>query len=359
MKDTSFLLAIALLVGCSSSEEPGTNDDKTEPLRSGIHVENGQLVDKEGNAFVPYGFNSVHVWLDKEEAEQALRQSIPRSGANTVRLVTSGRSWTWNNQSSTSAQKRFLVETAVEAGLVPMLEMHDGTCLDACDQEPADGKMGLSQIVDEWLQPENVSLAKAYEGELLINIANEWGPQDSVFLNCYKEAITRLRNAGINNVLVIDAGRCGQGASTLLEFGDALYRHDPLSNILLSIHMYGFWRTEDKTFDGWTPPYLAEEVIPQLAALEAPVVVGEFGWEGEGTAINYDPRKIMQLCKENNIGWLFWAWYDGQAKPYYNTVSTEDYSLLENDDLSESGKFIVNDPELGMRNIARKPAGFE
>lgn len=354
-------LFVIVLGGCDpDSSEPDVVDpgpDFPEELQ-GIHVEDGILVDADGKQFIPYGFNSVHVWLNEESAREALTTFIPASGANTVRLVTSGQSWTWNNQSRSSAKKRELVELALSAGLVPMLEMHDGTCLNECDYPAEDGKMGIEQIVDEWLQPENRKLMKDYEGELLVNIANEWGPEDSAYLECYKMAISRFREAGVRNVLVIDAGRCGQGANTLLQFGDALYEHDSLKNIVLSIHLYGLWRTADREFSDWTPPYLVEEVIPQLAALKAPVVIGELGWRGEGSAINYDPEKLLEVAREHEIGWLFWAWYDGDEKPFYNTVSTTDYSLNTDDDLSEAGEFLVNDPEYGLRNIAKKPAGF-
>jgi mannan endo-1,4-beta-mannosidase len=360
LHNTFFVFALFLGACVSENLETQVIDpgpDLPEKVQ-GIRVKDGKLIDAAGEQFIPYGFNSVHVWLNEDAAREALKTSIPASGANTVRMVTSGQSWIWNNQSRSAAQKRELVELAISAGLVPMLEMHDGTCLNECDFPAKEGKMGIEQIVDEWLQPENRKLMEDYEGELLVNIANEWGPEDSVYLECYKRAITRFRRAGVRNVLVIDAGRCGQGANTLLQFGDALYEHDSLKNIVLSIHLYGLWRTADREFSDWTPPYLVEEVIPQLAALKAPVVIGELGWKGEGSAINYNPEKLLEVARQHEIGWLFWAWYDGEEKPFYNTISTDDYSLSSDEDLSEAGSFLVNDTDYGLRNIAKKPAGF-
>ncbi|REG92880.1 cellulase family glycosylhydrolase [Algoriphagus antarcticus] len=353
------LVSVFLFLACSI-DEGDSIFDPMDPEKSSwsISVSNGNLVDSEGKLFIPYGFNSVHVWLDEAQSINALKNEMPKSGANTVRIVASGSSWTWNQQSNTASKRRKLIEAAIEGKMVPMLEFHDGTCMELCDLPAKDGKMGLKQIVDEWLEPANLQLLKDYEGQLMVNIANEWGPEDRGFLDCYKDAISRLRSAGVKNVLVIDAGRCGQSANTLLEFGDQLFDHDPLKNLVLSIHMYGFWTTEDKTFSEWTPPFDIETFIPRLANLKAPVIVGEFGWEGEGSSINYDPKKALQIFHDNQIGWLFWAWYDGKDKPFFNATKDESYRFNKDSDLTDAGRFIIHDPKLGMKVIAKKPSNM-
>lgn len=346
---------------CSDNDEEPITPDTVE-IEDGdwnLHVENGEILDEKGKVFIPYGFNSVHIWLDESLSINALRYEIPKSGANTVRIVSAGSSWTWNNQSNTAAKRRVLVKNAIDGKLIPMLELHDGTCLSDCSLEASDGKMGLEQIVDEWLQPENVKLLKDYEGKLMMNVANEWGPQNDDYLVCYKNAITRIRNAGIKNIIVIDAGNCGQGANTLLNYGDELFEHDPLKNIVLSIHLYGFWRTSDKDFTNWTPPFSVETDIPKLAGLKAPVIVGEFGWSGDESAINYDPLKTLKILKENNIGWLFWSWYDDSSTEYYNSVLNSEYRFNDEEDLSPAGHIIINDSELGMKKNASKPSGMK
>lgn len=354
-----FLVLLGWIILACNSESGDTTPKMPEEKKIGIRVKDGKLVDKENKEFVPYGLNSVHIWLDEQSSLDALGKEIKKSGANTVRLVTAGKSWTWNNQSRTAQQKRALVKKAIDAGLVPMIEMHDGTCVTECNKTPSDGKMGLKQLVDEWLEPENRSMLREFENELMLNIANEWGSADHSFLTCYKEAISRLRAANVNNVLVIDAGgNCGQNPQSLLDFGNELFNHDPLKNVVLSIHMYGFWRTEDKQFSDWTPPFSVEEIIPKLAKLDAPVILGEFGWSGEGSSINYNPEILLQSCKENGIGWLFWAWSDGLEKPYYSIVKSVDLRFDDASDLSAAGDFLINHPTLGFKSISSKPAGF-
>jgi len=302
--------------------------------------------------------------MDEAHSLNALKNAIQKSRANAVRLVTAGRSWHWNQQSATPAQKEMLVETALEASLVPMIEMHDGTCVKVCDLPPIDengeqrGEMGLKQIVDEWLEPANRRMLQEHEDVLLLNIANEWGDNNEAYLSCYKDAITRLREADINNVLVIDAGgNCGQNPNSLLKYGDELFAHDPLNKLVLSIHLYGFWRTDDKSFSDWTPPFSVEEVFPQLADLDAPVIIGEYGWYRNDSERSFNPRKLMEVSKAHGIGWYFWAWADG-SEDLHSIVSSDDYSYDGPDDLSEAGATILLDPEVGFEALAEPPTGF-
>ncbi len=361
-----FVMFVLLLCGSckkKSTETPAPPPPPPPALYVGLKVKDGNIVDKDGRPWIPYGVNSVHIWLNEANSLNALSVEIPKSKANIVRLVTSGSSVTWNNQSITAAQKRNLVQKAVAAGMVPMLEMHDATCVAECSLPAANGKMGLKEIVDEWLAPAMLQVLKDYEGKMIINIANEWGDNTVDWLNCYKTAVKRFRDAGIRSLICIDAGgNCGQNPESLLTWGDALFDSDPEKNIMLSIHMYGFWRTADRNFTSWTPPNSVEEVIPRLAALKAPVIVGEFGWDRSGTNQNRDvlfnPRIMLKTCKENGIGWLFWCWYDGDDKPFYNTVNTGSYQYNREADLSEAGAFLVNDPLLGFKTISKKPSGF-
>lgn len=363
----SAIVIFALLLCSSCNKKPIETPEPPLPPPAvgymGLKVKDGNIVDKDGVPWIPYGVNSVHVWLNEANSLNALSVEIPKSKANIVRLVTSGSSWTWNNQSMTAAQKRNLIQKAVAAGLVPMMEMHDATCVTECSKPAADGKMGIKEIVDEWLAPAMLQVLKDYEGKMIINIANEWGDNTVDWFNCYKTAIKRFRDAGIRTLICIDAGgNCGQNPESLLTWGDALFDSDPEKNIMLSIHLYGYWRTADRTYLSWTPPNSVEEVIPRLAALKTPVVVGEFGWDKSGinqnADVNYNPRILMQTCKANGMGWIFWGWYDGVDKSFYNTVNTVSYQYNSDADLSNAGVFLVNDPMLGFKTLSKKPAGF-
>ncbi len=318
-----------------------------------FHVKGNQIIDSQGQQFIPVGFNSVHVWLDEDAARQGLVSEIPKTKANTVRLVTAGEAWTWNSQSNTPAKKRELVELALKANLVPILELHDGTCVDAYDQPPSDGQMGLKQIVDHWLLPENIALLKQYANVLWLNIANEWGPADSpAWRDGYKKSISRLRRAGITNLLVIDAGGCGQDANSLLKWGNEVAESDPLKKVVLSIHMYGFWATNDKPFDpSWQ--FSVEDTLPKFKMLQVPVMIGEFGWDepsGSNPA-GFNPKILLKLANDLKLGWLFWAWYSNREDLSLNAVNDPGSY-----DLTEIGKVLVDDPEVGLKSLAAKRA---
>jgi hypothetical protein len=313
----------------------------------GFHIEGNRIFRNTGAEFIPVGFNSVHIWLDEAAARHGLEHELAKTGANFVRLVTAGEAWTWNHQSETPAKKRELVELALKAGLIPMLELHDATCVLAYDRPVGEGKAGLKQVVDHWLLPENVATLKQYEDRLWLNIANEWGPSDDpAWAEGYKQSIQRLRAAGIRNMLVIDAGGCGQDPKTLLKWGDAVAAADPLKKVVLSIHLYKFWSSAGKSFDP-ARQYRLETYLPKLKALKTPVIIGEFG--SNGPDVGYDYHVLVQTANKLNMGWLFWAWYDGAGHPPFNAVSNPGTSHL-----TPVGEFLVNDPGLGLRALAVK-----
>jgi hypothetical protein len=360
MNRIAFILLLVLIAN-SLVAQPETRPDDNTGI--GFFVKAGKLYDANGIEFIPYGANSVHVWLNEANSKNALRNEMPKAHINTVRLVTAGESWTWNNQSETPAKKKALAQLAIDADMIPMLELHDGTCLSDIDKSPADGKMGLKQIIDHWLLPENISMLKELEKYLMLNIANEWGPDADAdnkedFLIGYKDAITRLRNAGVKNVLVIDAGGCGQDPRTLLQYADALLAYDPQHNIVASIHLYGLWRSKEKIFSGWIPPYVVEDDLPKLAALQTPVLVGEFGWTDAGTSINFNPEIVIQTCYANKLGWLFWAWHSNDTEPFFNITARADLKYSSVNDLSNAGKFMVNDAQYGFKHLAARATVF-
>ena len=53
-----------------------------------------------------------------------------------------------------------------------------------------------------------------------------------------QSAIRTMRNAGIENVLMIDAAGYGQETSTCIDNCQSVYSADPDGNTMFSIHMY-------------------------------------------------------------------------------------------------------------------------
>lgn len=338
MKASRFYLIILLLFilqkhVAAQVSRPEYNSGK------GFFVFDGKLYDAGGNEFIPVGANSAVFWQSETNGMKSF-QDMKKAGANSVRIVSvtndAVNSWSW--QSSFTKQKA-CVKASVDNKLIPILEFHDVTCGNGYDDDK-DGK-NLKKCVDYWCTPNLVSLCNEYEKYLIVNVANEWGPTNSGWRDGYKKAITAMRAAGIKNTILIDAGGCGQNPATLINYARELLDFDPEKNILFAIHFYGNWMTKEKSKASWQ--FYVEDYLQMFKTKKLSVIVGEFGWTGAPDNFTlYDPKKIISECNGHGIGWLFWAWNSNTNETYYNIVASYTKGYLTDDDLTEHGKYIVN-----------------
>jgi|GEM_PF-1218783 len=316
-------------------------------LSKGFFTVNGKIFNPDGTEFLIRGVNQNHFW-GSEQVNLNSINAITNSHSNVVRVVMSNADW--QNQSRTPDKKRALVEKYIALGMIPMVEQHDGTC----EKEPS----FLEFITDVWTDPANVAWLNEYEEYVILNIANEWGPGDSpadwkIWRDSYKTAITAIREAGINNMLVIDSPKCGQGPRAMEVYGQELLAHDPQHNLVFSIHMYGWWRTLDRANEVPTPnsdkpPWMAENELQTMLDLNLPVIVGEFSWK-EAESVNYDTELLIKFCHEKQIGWLAWSW-NGNGDNVLDMVKNWQYN--SDADLKTYGQLIINHPLYGLRATA-------
>jgi len=336
---TTILFSVSLAVSLFAQVE------KPDYIKSeGFFMVDGKVYNADGTRFLMRGVNQNHFWGDESKNLKAMT-AIPNSHANIVRVVMSNADW--QNQSRTPAKKRQLVEKYIDLGLIPMVELHDGTC----EKDPA----FIEDITDEWTHPDNVAWLNEYEEYVILNIANEWGPGDTkadwqVWRDTYKASITRIRDAGINNMLIIDSPKCGQGPRAMQVYGQELIDHDPQHNVVLSIHFYGWWRTEDQASDvdapnQNNPPWLVSWELQTMIDKGLPVIVGEFGWI-DHDHVSYDTERILEFCQKKDIGWVAWTWVNKGGGPL-DMVKNWQYD--SEDDLTEYGDLLINHPLYGMR----------
>ena len=305
---------------------------------TGFFILDGKLYDASGSEFIPIGANTAVFWQSEANGMKSF-PDMKKAGANCARIVSvtnnSVNSWSW--QSNFTKQKA-CVKACVDNKLIPILEFHDVTCGNGYETD-AEGKF-LKKVVDYWCTPNLVSLCKEYEKYLIVNVANEWGPANVGFRDGYKKAITAMRNAGIKNTILIDAGGCGQNPSTLINYAQQLLDFDPEKNILFAIHFYGMWMTKEKSKQSWQ--FYVEDYLQQFKTKKIPVIVGEFGWTGAPDNFTlYDPQKIITESNKHGIGWLFWAWNSNPDETYYDIVANYTKGYSTEADLTEHGKFIV------------------
>ena len=216
-KLTALLLSAVIcvfIVGCSSepaqeSSEQQTSADTTSsavevPAPEGFKIEGTKLIDGYGEEFVMRGVNHAYTWF-KNDTDNAI-EGIKYIGSNTVRLVLSdGDQW----DKVTRAELKSLIRKCKKNQLVAVLEIHDGAGKDDVSY--------LNNAVDYWISMKDLlNENKAY---VLVNIANEWyGTYDKLetWRDAYIDAVKKLRDAGIENTLVVDSAGWGQCADSVL-----------------------------------------------------------------------------------------------------------------------------------------------
>ena len=304
----------------------------------GFFVLDGKLYDSSGAEFIPIGANTAVFWQSEANGMKSF-PDMKKAGANCARIISvtndASNSWSW--QSSFTKQKA-CVKACVDNKIIPILEFHDVTCGNGYETD-AENK-NLKRVVDYWCTPNLVTLCKDYEKYLIVNVANEWGPTNSLYRDGYKKAITALRTAGIKNTILIDAGGCGQNPTTLINYAQELLDFDPEKNILFAIHFYGNWMTKEKSKQVWQ--YYVEDYLQKFKDKKIPVIVGEFGWTGAPDNFTlYDPKTIISESNKHGIGWLFWAWNSNPNETYFDIVADYSKGYTTDADLTEHGKYIV------------------
>jgi mannan endo-1,4-beta-mannosidase len=238
----------------------------------------------------------------------------------------------------------------IARGIVPMVEYHSATCkTDAAS---------LSTVVDLWVGPDKAWL-QSLERNVILNIANEWGANDTVWRDSYKTAVMRLRQAGIKNMLVIDAGgECGQNPESIETWGTEIFASDPEKNVAFSVHMYGFWHNPGAADRGsWNgrQPYDMDQELGTLEATGLPVIVGEFSWNGL-TDVGYDTRMALSTYEKHHMGWIAWMWFNPGGDVNVNLANNIVYATTA--DLSTFGRLVIEDPTLGLKANSRPATTF-
>jgi mannan endo-1,4-beta-mannosidase len=247
-------------------------------------VEGRFLYDRCGTQVLLRGINEMIVWSEGRDGSPEFSE-IAKTGANVVRIV-------WNNEGS-AAELDVAIQNAVQAQLIPIVEHHGAT-----------GKLAdVSTVVDYWTQADVVQVLLKHQAHLLVNIANEAGDdkvtQES-FEDTYKTAITRIRGVGVKVPLVIDAPSWGQDIDRLQASGPALLAHDPLHNLMFSVHMW------------WNDPTGArvKTELQQSVDQALPLLVGEFAQHAVYLCDQspFDYQVLLDEAKRLQIGWLAWSW---------------------------------------------------
>ncbi|MFI6103303.1 cellulase family glycosylhydrolase [Streptomyces sp. NPDC051310] len=302
------------------------------PSAAGFHVEDGRLLDANGNDFVLRGVNHAHTWYTAT-TDRALAD-IKALGANSVRVVLStGDRWTKNG----TADVAHVVARCKASRLVCVLEAHDTT-----GYGEQSGAVSLDKAVDYWIDVQ--SALKGQEKYVLLNLGNE--PHGNTGHTAWtadtRNAITRMRAAGFEHTLMVDAPNWGQDWSfTMRDNAPAVFAADPRRNTVFSVHMYGVYDTAAEV----------EDYLNRFASRRLPLVVGEFGdAHSDG---NPDEDAIMATARRLDLGYLGWSWSgNGGGVEYLDMATGFDAGRL-----TPWGQRIFNGPD-GIRQTSREASVY-
>ncbi|WP_174880707.1 glycoside hydrolase family 5 protein [Metabacillus niabensis] len=290
-----------------------------------FYVSGNTLYDATGKPFVMRGVNHGHSWF-KNDSATAIR-AIASSGANTVRIVLSnGTQYTRDDMNTV----KNLITLAEQNKLIAVLEVHDAT--------GKDDFTSLNSAVDYWISIKDALIGK--EDKVIINIANEWyGTWDGAnWANGYKQAIPKLRNAGLKHTLIVDAAGWGQYPASIHNYGKDVFNSDPLKNTMFSIHMYEYAGADSATVKA-----NIDGVINQGLAL----IIGEFAhWHSNG---NVDEQTILSYSQQRGVGWLAWSWKGNSSELSYLDMSND----WAGTSLTWWGDYIINDT-YGLKATAKR-----
>lgn len=143
------ILALVAMPASAAEPAPGT----------GFTVNGGQILDANGQRFIPQGINHAHAWYPSETSSIA---DIRAAGANTVRVVLSGGRY----GTSSASEVADVISLCKQNQLVCILENHDTTGYGE------DGSAtSLATAAQYWASI--ASVLKGQEAYVMINIGNE------------------------------------------------------------------------------------------------------------------------------------------------------------------------------------------
>ncbi|MFI8074450.1 cellulase family glycosylhydrolase [Streptomyces sp. NPDC086033] len=322
------LLGLVVLGALGPSAAQAAEEPGTQP--TGLHISNGRLVEGNGNDFVMRGVNHAHTWYPNELGSLA---DIKAQGANTVRVVLAdGHRWTANTASDVAN----VIAQCKANRLICVLEVHDTT---GYGEDSAAGT--LDQAADYWIGLKSVLAGQ--EDYIVLNIGNEpWGNTDPAGWTAPTiAAIQKLRNAGFEHTIMVDAPNWGQDWQGVMRANaQSVYAADTTGNLIFSIHMYSVFDTAAEITD-----YLNAFVSAKL-----PIMIGEFGGPADQWG-DPDEDTMMATAEQLDIGYLAWSW-SGNTDPILDLVLNFDPAQM-----TSWGKRIFNGAN-GIAQTAKEATVF-
>lgn len=251
-----------------------------------MYVKGRDLYSACGEKVVIRGLNEMFIWSGNRNGSVILPE-IAKTGANGVRLV-------WTTQGSVD-ELDALIGNCLAQHMIPIPELHDAT-----------GDFSkLPACLAYWTKPEVLKIIQKYKKWIIVNIANEVGrgfESDQKYQEYYQDAITQLRTAGIDVPLMIDAGSWGNNERYVVNTSESLMAHDPLHNLIFSVHTYWGGTNQNARLD---------TLINTMKRKDMPLIFAEGPQKAktpQDCTSEFPYLYMIDRCQEENIGWMSWSW---------------------------------------------------
>ena len=302
-------------------------------LKAQLKVTNGKLYDANGSQLIIRGANVLTLFWDatgwKSDTDASGDWSktgdysfsqLTQTGANTARIL-----WRRSNGYITvpAIALDYTIANCIKNNMVPMIMMYDVTGPHSVAE--------FNQEIDYLVSTDVANVLKKYQSNIIVNLANEWEvpnsasgsgiASDADIRNAYGPAIVRMRNAGINCPLVIDAmAGYASEESTIQNNASYLRSQDVRDNLIFSIHCY------DAAGSTKGSQSRLKAVMDWAVANNICFIWGEFNYVGNG---NVDWQYLIQYAQITGTGWLEWAWWDTTDK--YSLAFNRQFRAWDND----------------------------
>ncbi len=322
------LVAVAAIVAALTAATVG--GARPACAATGLHVNGADVVEGNGRVFVMRGVNHAYTWSGDTSAFAAIKAL----GANTVRVVLSGGRWPANGVADVAN----VVGQCRRNRLVCVLEDHDTT-----GHGELRGAVTLDAAVNYW-----ISVRSALAGQerfIVINIGNEPYANDgdnAAWPAATASAIRRMRGAGFQHLLMVDAPNWGQDWKSIMrDNARAVFASDPARNTVFSVHMYGHYDSRP----------VVSDYLDRFRAARLPLVIGEFG--DNHSDGNPDEDAIMSAARTRGFGYLGWSWRgNGGDVAYLDMVTGSGQPQL-----TAWGRRIFNGAD-GIRSTSREASVY-
>ena len=321
------LKVLLLVLGIVAAVVGGIVWRDQNPDGGRFRVDGTKIIDPNGDEFVPLGVNMLGPdAFFNERGETAGQAKVLRQAwrVNTVRLnmcLPEGCAYNEDIDNDRNDDLDALIDEYTGEGIVVMLALHQIKPGGWPDDEQ------LDRIAEFWRET-----AQRYANEPLVwfNLLNEPGkerPADRRWLEVHRRLLAAVRDAGSDNLVVMDGTGWGQEAgededervadedSALLSFGREVKGDDDA--VAFSFHAYNGWGWPDFT-DEQRDARMAD-FIDRVHDQDLALLIGEVGGDREPCCkpTSLATQTAFRVAPARGVGMLMWH---GQAVDEHKLV---------------------------------------